>query len=80
VSTTGELPPASTKLHDHLSALGARSTLRVLEDPLAVPFGESYLRDVSAVRRDTRLELDLRLADACADWLRGTTDAAGRNG
>jgi hypothetical protein len=69
ITPTGDPHPSAAKLRDHLAGLGARATLRVLEDPLVVPFGESYLRDVSALRRDTRLELDRKLADACVEWL-----------
>jgi hypothetical protein len=68
VSPTAEPSPSLQRLHESCAARGVDSTLRILQDPLVVPFGESYLRDVGTVRRDTRLELDRAIAGTIVDW------------
>jgi hypothetical protein len=69
VSRSGEPSASLVKLRDHLAALGGRIELRGIQDPLVVAFGENYLRNVSYVRLDTRIELDRKLADAFVTWL-----------
>jgi hypothetical protein len=69
VSSSGEPSSLLRRFHDRCLQREVKSTLEVVRDPLVVPFGESYLRDVGLVRRDTRLELDRKLAEAVTEWL-----------
>ncbi len=68
ISPTGAVSPGLRKLRDRLDALEGDVTLDVIEDSLPAPLGDYYYRNEGAVRVDTRLELDLRLADAIATW------------
>jgi hypothetical protein len=69
VAASGEPSSSLRRLYEGLLERDLESTLQVVPDPLVVPFGESYLRDVGNVRRDTRLELDRRLAATVIEWL-----------
>ena len=69
VTPSGEPTSPLQRLHDRWLERGVASTLHGVRDPLVVPFGESYLRDIGPVRRDTRLELDRKLAVVMIDWL-----------
>jgi hypothetical protein len=73
VSRSGEPSSSLRRLHDRWVQRGVESTLQGVADPLVVPFGDSYLRDVGLVRRDTRLALDRSLAALVLEWLRGST-------
>lgn len=69
VTRGGELPRTLVELGDHLRGLGATVDVQAVEDALVFPFGESYLRNVGYVRRDTRIELDRKLAETLVAWL-----------
>jgi hypothetical protein len=77
VTRGGDPPRSLVELGDHLRALGATVELQAVEDALVFPFGESYLRNVGYVRRDTRIELDRALADTLVSWLRHELEPAG---
>ncbi|HEY7693153.1 MAG TPA: hypothetical protein VH816_12505 [Gaiellaceae bacterium] len=77
VSRSGQPSAPLLKLRDRLEELGGRAELRTVQDPLVVAFGENYLRDVSYVRRDTRIELDRKLADVFVGWLAEEPAAGG---
>jgi hypothetical protein len=68
--TRGGVPPRGlVELGDHLRGLGAKVDIQTVQDALVFPFGESYLRNVGYVRRDTRIDLDRALAGALVGWL-----------
>jgi hypothetical protein len=68
VSPDGEPGASLARLARHLESLGATVVVEVIEDPLLVPFGEHYYRNIGIARIDTRLELDQKIAAATAHW------------
>jgi len=73
VSASGEPSSSLRRLHERWHERGLESSLRIVGDPLVVPFGENYLRDVGPVRTDTRLDLDRSLAAVVGEWLTSWT-------
>lgn len=71
ISPSDSPSPGTAKLHAQLEALGGRVAFELLQDPLPAPFGEYYYRNAGAIRIDTRLELDQRIAGAVAAWALG---------
>ena len=68
ISPSGETAPGLRKLQDHLVELGGDVTASGIADPLYAPLGDYYYREAGLLRVDTRLELDLEVADAVAEW------------
>lgn len=68
ISPTGAVSPGLRKLRERLDALEGDVTLDLIADPLPAPLGDYYYQNEGAVRVDTRLELDVRLAGAVAAW------------
>jgi hypothetical protein len=68
VSANGSARPSLRRLAEHLAALGGEPRLEIVADSLTTPFGEHYYRNVGVLRIDTRLELDLQLAEMTVAW------------
>lgn len=68
ISPTGAASPRLRKLHEQLHARRPDARIEVVQDPLVAPFGEYYYRNDGAVRVDTRLDLDVRLAELITSW------------
>jgi len=74
ISPYGAISSSATRLRDRLLDLGGTVHVAALDDPLPAPFGEYYYRNVGAVRMDTRLELDQRIASVMTAWAVDTFD------
>ena len=68
VSPTGTPGAGLERFAGHLQSLGAAVDVEGLQDPLLVPFGEHYYRNVGIVRIDARLDLDQKIATATERW------------
>jgi pimeloyl-ACP methyl ester carboxylesterase len=69
VTRTGEPADAVRDLERSFGQTARPATVRVLRDPLPVPFGELHLRKARGrVTQDVRLDLDRELARLTVEW------------
>jgi len=70
LSRTGTVTSAASSLSSHLRALGAATSLQVIQDGFAPQFGQFRWRTVDGgkSKRDTQLELNEKIAEATVGW------------
>lgn len=69
ISPTGSVSRTLESFRDHLTGLGGNVAVELVQEPLPVPLGEYYYENVGFTRIDTRLELDLQLAELTTSWV-----------
>jgi hypothetical protein len=76
VSRTGRSDKALRELGLSFRSSARPTTIRILEDPLHVPFGELHVRKIGRHVRDVRIDLDRKLSRLTVDWAASQSEEA----